>query len=412
MPASEFVALAVLVLALVGVLWRPFGTRDWMWTCGAALIVLLSGLLSLADAGSTLAAVTPVLAFLVGVSVVAELSSHAGVFERAAFVLARWSRGHNLRLFLWVFALAAFATSIFSLDGAVVVMTPVVVHLARMPGVRLLPLAFTVIYVANCGSLLFPVSNLTNLLAVELTGMSFFEYTARMWLAAVLVLAVTGLLLWIRFRSGLATSFTAVQPPPASDVVLLRLAGIICIIMLPGFFVAGLLGVGVEWIALGAALVLAVAFLARGSSGWNIVRTVPWQVLFFVIGLFLIVAAARDSGLGTQVGRLMTLLAGDELAPLLGSAGLATLAANLLNNLPAFLILAPDAIGAQLGAVLVGVNAGPMLTPIGSLATVLWLHLIRRHQAQPPRTATFVWFGLLATPPIVLVGTIGVWLTG
>ena len=170
MPATEFASLAILLATLIGLLWQPFGTKDWMWTLGAGAIVLVTGLVSLQEAESTLSSVTGVLLFLLGVAVVAELSSHAGVFQRAARVLAVWAKGSQVRLFCWIFLLTAFATSIFSLDGAVVVMTPVVIHLAMMKGVSFLPLAFTVVFVANCGSLLFPVSNLTNLLAVEQLG--------------------------------------------------------------------------------------------------------------------------------------------------------------------------------------------------------------------------------------------------
>lgn len=410
MPAAEFVALAILLVTLIGLLWQPFGTRDWMWTMAAAAIVLATGLLSLQDAESTLASVVGVLLFLLGVAVVAELSSHAGVFQNIAGILARRANGNQLRLLVWVFLLTAFATSIFSLDGAVVVMTPVVIHLARMRGVTFLPLAFTVVFVANCGSLLFPMSNLTNLLAVEQLSWSFTDYLAALWLPALLVLATTALMLWLWFRKDLTTRFEPTPSPPASDPVLLRVATVVCAIMLPAFFVAGIVGFGVEWIALGAAAILAITFVVRGTTTLELAKTVPWQVLFFVIGLFLTVAAALDAGLGQQVATVMAALNGAALPDLVGSMGISAGLANLVNNLPAFLMIGPDVVGSQMAAVLVGVNAGPMLTPIGSLATVLWLHLIRRHGADAPSTKTIIKFGVIATPPIVLTGTLGVWL--
>ena len=178
----------------------------------------------------------------------------------------------------------------------------------------------------------------------------------------------------------------------------------------PSFFIAGLFGWGVEWIALGAAVVLAVTFLVRGRGPRDVAKTVPWQILFFVIGLFLVVAAALDAGLGQQVANVMASLNGTEFSSFLGSTAVATALANLVNNLPAFLIISPDVIGSQMSAVLVGVNAGPMLTPIGSLATVLWLHLLRRHDVATPSTTSILKFGLVATPPIVFAGVVGVWL--
>lgn len=410
MPTAEFFALAVLVVTLVGLLWRPFGTKDWMWTVGATIIVLSAGLLSIGNAESTLASVSGVLLFLLGVAVVAELSSQAGVFQHVAFVVAGRANGNQLKLFVWVFALTAFATSIFSLDGAVVVMTPVIIHLARLRGVQLMPLAFTVIFVANCGSLFFPVSNLTNLIAVEQLNWSFFYFTGMMWLPAVLVLITTGIILWLWFRKDLALPYETADPPVSADRALRRIASAICAIMLPSFFIAGLFGWGVEWIALGAAVVLAVTFLVRGSSPRDVAKTVPWQILFFVIGLFLVVAAALDAGLGQQVANVMASLSGTEFSSFLGSTAVATALANLVNNLPAFLIISPDVIGSQMSAVLVGVNAGPMLTPIGSLATVLWLHLLRRHDVAIPSTASILTFGFVATPPIVFAGVMGVWL--
>ncbi len=411
MPIVEFAALGILVITLVGLLWQPFGTKDWMWTIGAAGIVLAAGLLSIDNAESTLASVSGVLLFLFGVAIVAELSSHAGVFQHAAFVVASWAKGSQTRLFVWVFALTAFATSIFSLDGAVVVMTPVVIHLARMRGVQLLPLAFTVVFVANCGSLLFPMSNLTNLLAVEQLNWSFFYYTQKMWLPALLVLLTTAVMLWLWFRKDLVARYEPAETPTSADPALRKIASVVCAFMLPSFFVAGLIGFGVEWIALGAAFILAVTFLLRGHRALEVAKTVPWQVLFFVIGLFLVVAAAVDSGLGQQVAHIMARLSDPGLGGVLGSMGLATLLANLVNNLPAFLIIGPDVMGSQMSAVLVGVNAGPMLTPIGSLATVLWLHLLRRHDAATPSFTSILTLGIVATPPIVLVGALGVWLT-
>ena len=180
--------------------------------------------------------------------------------------------------------------------------------------------------------------------------------------------------------------------------------------MLPAFFVAGIVGFGVEWIALGAAAILAITFVVRGTITLELAKTVPWQVLFFVIGLFLTVAAALDAGLGQQVATLLAALNGTALPDLLSSMGISAGLANLVNNLPAFLVIGPHVVGSQMAAVLVGVNAGPMLTPIGSLATVLWLHLIRRHGADAPSTKTIIKFGMIATPPIVLTGTLGVWL--
>jgi arsenical pump membrane protein len=408
---AELVTLGILLIALIGVLWRPLGIKEWIWTSAAAAIVLLAGFLSLEDAESTVSDVVGVLAFLVGVAVVAELTSSAGVFAQAAYLMAKKSQGKPTRLFMLVFALTAFATSIFSLDGAVVVMTPVVVHLAAMAGVQLMPLAFTVVFVANCGSLLFPVSNLTNLLAVQQLNISFFDYTSRMWLPSLLVLVATWVVLRLWFRRSFSGTFTVEERPTISDPVVFRAGVVVCVAMLPAFFVAGILGFPVEVVALSAALILGLVFIIRGRSARSVAATVPWQVVFFVVGLFLVVAAARDNGLGSQIGDLMAAIAEPTLGAGVATTGVAAALANVVNNLPAYLIIAPAATGDQIYNVLVGVNAGPMLTPLGSLATVLWLHLLGKHKVEKPSTLDIAKIGLVATPPILLAGVIGLWLT-
>jgi arsenical pump membrane protein len=408
--AAEFITLGVLLVVLVGVLWRPFGTREWMWTVGGAAIVLLAGLLSLADAESTVSEVAGILAFLLGVAVIAELTSAAGVFERVAFVLAARARGSSRKLFTLVFLLTAFATSIFSLDGAVVVMTPVVAQLAAMSGISLFPLAFCVVFVANCGSLLFPVSNLTNLLAVQQAGLGFFEYTSRVWLAALLVLIATWLILRLWFRRELRDRYEVLAPPAIQDRGIFLVASVICAAMLPLFFLAGLFDWPVAYVALSAALTLAVASLLRGRSERQVIAAVPWQVLFFVLGLFLVVAAARDNGLASQANTLMTSISGGGFWNSAATTGISALFANAVNNLPGYLILAPAADTEQLYSVLIGVNAGPMLTPLGSLATVLWLHLLAKNDVPRPTTGTILKLGAIATPPILLAGVLGLWI--
>ncbi|MFI8594318.1 SLC13 family permease [Microbacterium sp. NPDC078428] len=336
-----------------------------LWAAGAAALVF--GVLPPGDALAIGERVWPILLFVVAMTVVAELAAAAGLFGVCAAWLARVSRGHGWLLWGLVFALAAVTTAFLSLDTTAVLLTPVVIAVARANGLPPLPFALTTVWVANTGSLLLPVSNLTNLLARErLGGIDPWQFAALLGPSAAAALVVPAVILALVFRRSIGTRYTPAAPPRVQDRPLLIASALVVGALLP------LLLAGIEpWIpTLGAAAVLSACFAVRARRSLR-PSLVPWQLVVFAGGLFLVVGAVEAWG----AAAFTTAVAGggDDLADLWRLAGAGAASANLLNNLPAYLALEATAdTPVRMAALLIGVNAGPLITPWASLATLLW----------------------------------------
>lgn len=335
--------------------------------CVLGVIAVLTGILTPADVTAIADRVWPILLFVVAITIVAELSAVAGVFDVTGALLARFARGRTGVLWTLVIAFAVVATAFLSLDTTAVLLTPVVVAIARAHRLDPVPFALVTVVLANTASLVLPVSNLTNLLAAERSGSHdpgrFLQLLGPSALIAIVVSAGV-LTIWMLPR--LPSRYPAAPPPLVADRLLLRVAAVVVVAVLP-LLVAGV----PPWMpAVGAAVVLVIVFAWRAPRALRL-SLVPFPLLVFASGLFLVVGAATSLGLGA----IAAWAAGDgeTLGDLWRLAGAGVLAANLGNNLPAFLALETAAdTPARLAALLVGVNAGPLLTPWASLATLLW----------------------------------------
>ncbi|MCC4907326.1 SLC13 family permease [Microbacterium sp. cx-59] len=366
-----------------------------------AVIALLVGAMPWSEVATIADRVWPILAFVVAVTVVAELAARAGVFDVVAGLLARLARGRTMVLWLFVVLLAVLATAFLSLDTTAVLLTPVVVAVARANGLPPLPFAFATVWLANTASLVLPVSNLTNLLASErLTDAGTAGFVSIMAAPAAVAILVTVVILWLRYRTRLRGTFDPAPLPRIADRPLFTVAAVVVGVMMP------LLVSGVEpWIpASGAAVVLLVVFVWRSPRTIR-VTLVPWSLLVFASGLFLVAGVAESSGLLDVVAGWLG--SGDDLFSLWGVAGAGAIGANLVNNLPAYLALEPAASGApeRLAALLVGVNAGPLITPWASLATLLWYQRLSADGIEVPWRRFILW-GALATPFVVLLAVV------
>lgn len=367
---------------------------------GAALLLLgggavLFGVLPVAEALQIADRVWPILLFVVAVTVVAELAARAGVFDAAAARLARWSRGRVIVLWLLVVAFAAVVTAFLSLDTTAVLLTPVVVAVARANRLAPLPFAFATVWLANTASLFLPVSNLTNLLAAHRLGdLDALGFLTLLGPSAIVATLVTVAFLWLTHRRDLRGAFEPAPPPAVSDPVLLRISAVVLVVMMP------LLVIGIPpWMpASGAAVVLAAVFARRSprTLRWKLI---PWQLVVFASGLFLAVGAAEALGSGILLAAATG--TGDDLVSLWQVAGVGMLGANVVNNLPAYLAL-ETAAGSpvRLAALLIGVNAGPLITPWASLATLLWHERLHAVGVDVP-WRRYVLLGLVVAPVTV-----------
>ncbi len=367
---------------------------------GAALLLVAAGavvfgVLPPDDLVGIAERVAPILAFVVAVTIVAELAAKAGVFDVAAGWLARASRGRTTLLWLLVVALAVVATAFLSLDTTAVLLTPVVVAVARANGLPPLPFAFTTVWLANTASLVLPVSNLTNLLALgRLPEGGPLAFVALMGPSAAVAILATVALLFVIHRRSLVGRFDPAPVPRVIDRVQLVAASVVVIALMPAL-VSGL----EPWIPATIAAILLVALFAWRSPRALTARLVPWQLLVFAAGLFTAMAALESLGSAAVV----SVIAGEPGGPLelWRMAGTALVAANTVDNLPAYLLL-ESAAGTpeRLGALLVGVNAGPLITPWASLATLLWHERLHAVGVDVPWRRFILW-GLITAPLIV-----------
>ena len=364
------------------------------------VVAILTGVLPPEEALAVAERVWPILLFAVAITIVAELAAEAGVFTAVAERLARVGLGRAWVLWLLVVVFAVGCTVFLSLDTTAVLLTPVVVLLARHNGLPPLPFALTTVWLANTASLLLPVSNLTNLLAEHALGFHDpARFAALMAAPAIVAIVVPVVAIAVVFRRELAGRYTTSPVEQLPDRLLFVLSAIVLAALLP-LLVSGM----PVWLpASVAAVVLIGAFLARRRQVLRF-GLVPWQIVLFAGGLFLVVEAAHGLGLTTVLAAVAG--QGDDPLALLRLAFAGMVGANGIDNLPAYLALEPVAGSApRLAALLVGVNAGSLITPWASLAVLLW-HRRLVALGVELRWSRYVVLGLVVAPVTVALATL------
>jgi arsenical pump membrane protein len=337
-----------------------------VWLAAAVLgaLTVATGLLSPGAALDVLDRTGPVLVFLVAITVLAELADAAGVFDVTARGAARLARGRTLVLFGLVVLLTSTTTILLSLDTTAVLVTPVVLALAQQLRLEPLPFAIAAVWLANTASLLLPVSNLTNLLALGRLHLGTTDYVRHLAVPAVVAIAVTVAVLLLWQRRALTGRYVEPAAAPPEDRVLFAGTAAACLVLVPALLAGAEVAV-----ASSIAAAIAVAFFLWRKRSALRPGLLPWRLVVMVTGLFLVVGAAGPLG----VDDLLRHGVGGSLRTAFVAAG----GANAVNNLPAYLAVERVAPHDQLLPVLLGVNLGPLVTPWASLATLLWAERCR-----------------------------------
>jgi arsenical pump membrane protein len=411
--------LVVFAAMLVLMMLRPRRWSEAWWTMLAAIAMLGLGLVTPHQALAVVGSGKNTLLFLLSLLALSQLIGKSGFFDWAAIRCALIAKGNAHSLYRNAFVVGAIITAILSLDTTAVMLTPVMLALVKRLKVPASPYVLLCAFVANVGSLLLPISNLTNLLFADAFHQTFAAFAARMILPQIVALVSTYAILRWHFRRELPATFDTESLPEPGSVVPNRAYFLVCIAVLvavlAGYFVAPLFGLEPWVFAFAASAVLLTAGMANGRVRIGFVREIAWDLFPFVIGLFIAVQGIENLGLvGIAAGGLAK-MSPDSPRMLLAAAGATAVASNIVNNLPAALIARSVLLGAHAHtgtvlAALIGSNVGPMITPFGSLATMLVLALARR-DGEEVRAGELVALGLRAVPVIVVLTALSLSLT-
>ncbi|WP_230782526.1 arsenic transporter [Sphingomonas sp. Leaf37] len=387
-------ALAIFVATIALVIWQPKGLGIGWSALGGAAIALLVGVVSLADVPVVWGIVWNATATFVAIIIVSLLLDEAGFFEWAALHVARWGRGHGRRLFVLIVLLGAAVSALFANDGAALILTPIVIAMLRALGYKdKATLAFVMAagFIADTASLPLIVSNLVNIVSADFFRIGFADYASVMVPVDLASIAATLVALLLFFRRDIPVSYDVAQLRAPGDAIrdraTFKAGWVVLVLLLAGFFLLEPLGVPVSAVAAaGAVLLLIIAARGHVIQTRKVLAGAPWQVVIFSLGMYLVVYGLRNAGLtGHLAGLLDRTAQGGVWGAAFGTGIIAALLSSVMNNMPTVLVgaLSIDATHAT-GAIkeamiyanVIGCDLGPKITPIGSLATLLWLHVL------------------------------------
>ena len=415
-----FLAGAIFVLTLVLVIWQPKGLSiGWSAVIGAAL-ALLTGVVHIGDIPAVWQIVWNATATFIAVIIISLLLDESGFFEWAALHVSRWGGGKGRLLFTYIVLLGAAVAALFANDGAALILTPIVIAMLLAldfsPGATL---AFVMAagFIADTSSLPLIVSNLVNIVTADFFKLGFSEYASVMVPVNIASVAATLVMLHLFFRKDLPITYDLAKlkvPREAiRDMRTFKAGWLVLLLLLAGFFALEPLGVPVSLVAAVAAFILwLVARKGHVIDTRKVLKGAPWQIVIFSLGMYLVVYGLRNAGLTDYLSAILNRFAEHGVwSATLGTGFLTAFLSSVMNNMPTVLVgaLSIDGSTAQ-GAVkeamiyanIIGCDLGPKITPIGSLATLLWLHVL----AQKNITISWGYYfrvGIVMTLPVLFV---------
>jgi arsenite/antimonite efflux pump membrane protein len=387
-------ALAIFAATITLVIWQPKGLGIGWSALGGAAVALLVGVVSLSDVPVVWGIVWNATATFVAIIIVSLLLDEAGFFEWAALHVARWGGGNGRRLFVLIVLLGAAVSALFANDGAALILTPIVIAMLRALGYKdKATLAFVMAagFIADTASLPLIVSNLVNIVSADFFRIGFANYASVMVPVDLASIAATLVALLLFFRRDIPANYDVAQLRAPRDAIrdhaTFKAGWIVLALLLAGFFLLEPIGVpGSAVAAAGAVLLLVIAARGHVIQTRKVLAGAPWQVVIFSLGMYLVVYGLRNAGLTDHLASLLDRTAqGGVWGAAFGTGVMAALLSSVMNNMPTVLVgaLSIDATHAT-GAIkeamiyanVIGCDLGPKITPIGSLATLLWLHVL------------------------------------
>ncbi|EPL6454293.1 TPA: arsenic transporter [Proteus mirabilis] len=415
-----FIAALIFILTITFVIWQPKGLGiGWSATAGAVL-ALIFGVISFQDIPIVWNIVWNATATFVAVIIISLLLDESGFFEWAALHVAKWGGGKGKLLFSYIVLLGATVAALFANDGAALILTPIVIAMLLALGFNKgTTLAFVMAagFIADTASLPLIVSNLVNIVSADFFNIGFTEYASIMVPVDIAAIFATLVMLHWFFRKDIPKQYdvTKLSEPTLAikDMTTFKTGWLVLVLLLIGFFVLEPLGIPISAIAAIGALILWV-IAARGHTinTKKVLRGAPWQIVIFSLGMYLVVYGLRNAGLTDYLSETLNYLADKGLwVATIGTGFITAFLSSIMNNMPTVLIGALSIEGSEASGLIqqamvyanvIGADLGPKITPIGSLATLLWLHVL----SQKNMTITWGYYfktGIIMTIPVLIV---------
>ncbi len=412
-------AILLFLVTLLFVIWQPRGLQIGTTAVIGALCALLLGIVDFNDVITVTTIVWDATLAFIGIILLSMVLDEIGFFEWAALKMARLSGGNGYVMFSYILLLGALVAALFANDGAALILTPIV--LAKMKHLKMEPVAIFAFlmaggFIGDSASNPLAISNLTNIVTAGYFDIGFWEYAKTMFVPNLLAVMTSIIVLLFFFRNSIPRHIDvqnlALPESAIKNKTMFRLSWGFLALLLAGYFIGDAFDLPVSLFALGGALLfLAIAHHHKATKPWLTIKTAPWQVVWFSIGLYIVVFGLKNAGLTDYLATLIaSLSAQGNFIVVMGTGFLSALLSSVMNNMPTIMIM--DIAIAEAGqntlayANIIGCNLGPKMTPIGSLATLLWLHVL----AQKGVTITwgqYMKVGLFVTPPVLFVTLLG-----